>query len=251
MQRMKKQQKVCIKVATAWPLGMLLTSVSRLLERLRRGLTNANAVVTGSYRDRIFPARTKLHASTALYQTRLGRRETTRCADGERDYRLRSLRWLWSQRRAGNQDQVRGKRRQQHRLTTDPYGTEGTSLNAKSGFQLHSTPRATRYPRRRVGRHHYVGISADLDDYEGGELALPQCTSKAGYGSYRRIPEQPADECLTGIQWPDLAPPSPAGSCFGTWPGSGNGNYSPATKLYGEDLHPPNTQLRLLLSRRG
>lgn len=42
--------------------------------------------------------------------------------------------------------------------TTDPYGTEGTSLNAKSGFQL-STPLSGRqwHPQRRVGRYPLCG----------------------------------------------------------------------------------------------
>ena len=54
--------------------------------------------------------------------------------------------------------------------TTDPYGTEGTSLNAKSGFQL-STPylddKGT--PNDASDDTLYVGTISQYDDYEGGE----------------------------------------------------------------------------------
>lgn len=47
--------------------------------------------------------------------------------------------------------------------TTTAYGNEGTSLNAKSGFQL-STP----YLDESAGVL-YVGVISQYDDYEGGE----------------------------------------------------------------------------------
>ncbi|MFR4560766.1 MAG: hypothetical protein ACLT5P_05760 [Flavonifractor plautii] len=137
--------------------------------------------------------------------------------------------------------------------TTDPYGTEGTSLNAKSGFQL-STPYLddNGTPDDASDDTLYVGTISQYDDYEGGEW-LTGTGSKVMALTGLDQNKPTVTNVLTGI-WPDQHPITTDGTYlyFGTWPGGSNcGNLlsGQALRLLGEDLHP--RQLRLLLGRRG
>ena len=121
-------------------------------------------------------------------------------------------------------DQVRGKRRQQHRLDYDPYGTEETSLNAKSGFQL-STPylddKGT--PDDASDDTLYVGTISQYDDYEGGEW-LTGTGSKVMALTGLDQNKPTVTNVLTGINGQINTPITTDGTYlyFGTWPGGSN-----------------------------
>ena len=105
--------------------------------------------------------------------------------------------------------------------TTDPYGTEGTSLNAKSGFQL-STPylddKGT--PNDASDDTLYVGTISQYDDYEGGEW-LTGTGSKVMALTGLDQNKPTVTNVLTGINGQINTPITTDGTYlyFGTWPG--------------------------------
>lgn len=105
--------------------------------------------------------------------------------------------------------------------TTDPYGTEGTSLNAKSGFQL-STPylddKGT--PDDASDDTLYVGTISQYDDYEGGEW-LTGTGSKVMALTGLDQNKPTVTNVLTGINGQINTPITTDGTYlyFGTWPG--------------------------------
>ncbi len=108
--------------------------------------------------------------------------------------------------------------------TTDPYGTEGTSLNAKSGFQL-STPylddKGT--PDDASDDTLYVGTISQYDDYEGGEW-LTGTGSKVMALTGLDQNKPTVTNVLTGINGQINTPITTDGTYlyFGTWPGGSN-----------------------------
>ena len=136
--------------------------------------------------------------------------------------------------------------------TTDPYGTEGTSLNAKSGFQL-STPylddKGT--PDDASDDTLYVGTISQYDDYEGGEW-LTGTGSKVMALTGLDQNKPTVTNVLTGINGQINTPITTDGTYlyFGTWPGGSNAGTYYQVKLsdysvktftpdsYGFYLHP-------------
>ena len=106
--------------------------------------------------------------------------------------------------------------------TTDPYGTEGTSLNAKSGFQL-STPylddKGT--PDDASDDTLYVGTISQYDDYEGGEW-LTGTGSKVMALTGLDQNKPTVTNVLTGINGQINTPIDGTYLYFGTWPGGSN-----------------------------
>lgn len=105
--------------------------------------------------------------------------------------------------------------------TTDPYGTEGTSLNAKSGFQL-STPYLddNGTPNDASDDTLYVGTISQYDDYEGGEW-LTGTGSKVMALTGLDQNKPTVTNVLTGINGQINTPITTDGTYlyFGTWPG--------------------------------
>ena len=108
--------------------------------------------------------------------------------------------------------------------TTDPYGTEGTSLNAKSGFQL-STPYLddNGTPNDASDDTLYVGTISQYDDYEGGEW-LTGTGSKVMALTGLDQNKPTVTNVLTGINGQINTPITTDGTYlyFGTWPGGSN-----------------------------
>ena len=103
---------------------------------------------------------------------------------------------------------------------TTAYGTENTSLNAKSGFQL-STP----YLDESAGIL-YVGVISQYDDYEGGEW-LTGTGSKILAISNLDAELPTVTNVVTGITGQINTPIVKYGNYlyFGTWTGSAGGTY--------------------------
>lgn len=100
---------------------------------------------------------------------------------------------------------------------TTPYGTQGTSLNAKSGFQL-STP----YLDEENGTL-YVGVISQYDDYTGGEWLTG--TGSKILAITNLDGEQPTVTNMeVGINGQINTPIVKYGNYiyFGTWPGGSN-----------------------------
>lgn len=111
---------------------------------------------------------------------------------------------------------------------TDPYGTAGTSLNAKSGFQL-STPylddKGT--PNDPADDVLYVATISQYDDYVGGEW-LTGTGSKVMALTGLNQSKPTVTNVLTGIDGQINTPITTDGTYlyFGTWPGgSSAGTY--------------------------
>ena len=104
--------------------------------------------------------------------------------------------------------------------TTTAYGNEGTSLNAKSGFQL-STP----YLDESAGVL-YVGVISQYDDYEGGEW-LTGTGSKILKISNLDSNLPTVSNVKVGITGQINTPIVKYGNYlyFGTWTGSAGGTY--------------------------
>ena len=158
MQKMKNGKKVlsvCLSLAMA--AGMLSTSAFASWN-VYGGSNNHNAVVTEAPTT---PDKSGLDSYIQLHCTGSGwdgvdNVPVLQTVNGTTF--LRSLRWLWSQRRAGSQDQVRGKRRQQHRLDYRSLRHGGNLSERQERLPtVYSLSGRQWHPQRRVGRYPLCG----------------------------------------------------------------------------------------------